>query len=72
MQTYLHGNPTSRPFVTSARALLGQLSRRRRESSLDNAAMHGYVPYRLIGLPNVKTDPGRSDDGRRDLEAENA
>jgi hypothetical protein len=34
--------------------------------------MHGYVPYRLIGLPNVKTEPGRSDDGRRDLEAENA
>jgi hypothetical protein len=34
--------------------------------------MHGYVPYRLIGLPNVKTEPGRPDDGRRDLEVENA
>jgi hypothetical protein len=34
--------------------------------------MHGYVPYRLIGLRNVKTEPGRSDDGSRDLEAENA
>jgi len=72
MQTYIDGKPTSRPSVTSARASFGQPSRRPRESSLDNAGMRGYVPYRLIGLPNMKTDPGRSDDGRRDLEAENA
>jgi len=32
--------------------------------------MHGYVPYRLIGLPNVKTEPGRPDAGC--LEVENA
>jgi hypothetical protein len=34
--------------------------------------MHGYVPYRLIGLQNLSTEPGRLDGGRRDLEAENA
>jgi hypothetical protein len=72
MQTYLGGKRTSRPAVTSVRALFGQVSRHRLGASLDNAGMRGYVPYRLIGLQNVKTEPGRSDDGRRDLEAENA
>jgi hypothetical protein len=72
MQTYLDGKPTSRPAVTSARVLFGQVSRQRPRSSLDNAGMHGYVPYRLIGLQNLKTEPGRSADGRSDLEADHA
>ena len=72
MQTYLGGISTSTPAVTSAGALFGQVSSHRPGTSLDNGGMHGYVPYRLIGLPNVKTEPGRPDGGRRDLEVENA
>ena len=72
MQTYLDGKPASRPAVTSAGMVVGHVSSHRHATSLDNAVVQGYVPYRLIGLQNLQVGAGgRSDDGRRDVEAEN-